>query len=49
MMALNFGPFTASLKRALQLGINCIEVELNAKAVDLVNSDMILIGLIHYS
>ena len=31
-----------SLMRALQLGINCIEFELNAKAVDIVKSNLIL-------
>ena len=31
-----------SLMRALQLGINCIEFELNAKAIDIVKSNLML-------
>ena len=31
-----------SLMRALQLGINCIEFEFNAKAVDIVKSNLML-------
>ena len=41
MMA-KFWALHDSLMRALQLGINCIEFELNAKAVDIVKSNIML-------